>query len=70
MGSLITVKGKKQEALYTTTVNRLALDDELCIYAIADFSAKNGVRYPSCEIRHKVNISEFSAINLDELAKN
>lgn len=71
MGSLITVKGKKQEVLYTTTVNRLTLDDELCIYAIADFALKNGIPYPSCEIRQKVDIGGFDgAINLDELAKN
>ncbi|KQO22888.1 hypothetical protein ASF10_11070 [Flavobacterium sp. Leaf82] len=69
MGSLIIVKGKKQEALYTTTLNKLALDDELCIYAIADFSVKNGIPYPNCEIKQKVDISIFNAINLDELAK-
>lgn len=38
MGSLLTVKGKHHEMLYVTNVNRLALDDELCIFAIADFS--------------------------------
>lgn len=40
MGSLLTVKGKHHEMLYVTSVNRLALDDELCIFAIADFSQK------------------------------
>lgn len=70
MGSLLTVKGKHHEMLYVTSVNRLTLDDELCIFAIADFSQKNGVAYPNCEIRQKVDISKYEAVNLDELAKN
>ncbi|MEZ0004704.1 hypothetical protein ABH942_000047 [Flavobacterium sp. 28YEA47A] len=70
MGSLLTVKGKHQEMLYVTSLNRLALDDELCIFAIADFSQKKGVPYPNCEIRQKVDISKYEAVNLDELAKN
>ncbi|WP_447637320.1 hypothetical protein [Flavobacterium microcysteis] len=69
MGSLLTVKGKHQEMLYVTSLNRLALDDELCIFAIADFSQKKGVPYPNCEIRQKVDISKYKAVNLDELAK-
>lgn len=70
MGSLLTVKGKHHEILYATSINKLALDDELCIYAIADFSQKKGVSYPDCEIQQKVDISKFKAVDLDELARN
>lgn len=70
MGSLIIVKGKKQEMQYVTSINKLALDDELCICAIADFSLRKGVALPVCEIHQKVDISLYKAVNLDELAKN
>lgn len=70
MGSIIIVRGNKQEIQYKTCINKLSLDDKLCIYAIADFALKNGVPYPSCEIRQKVDISGLNLINLDELAKN
>ncbi|WP_306350797.1 hypothetical protein [Flavobacterium sp. '19STA2R22 D10 B1'] len=68
MGSLITVKGRQQQAFYVTKINKLALDDELCICALADFSLKKGIPYPVCEIQHKVDITRINAINLDELA--
>ena len=69
MGSLITVKSKKQEIQYVTSINMLSLDDELCIWAIADFATKKNIAYPVCEIKQKVDISRYNAINLDELAK-